>query len=197
MAFAIAALFVPSAPQKALFVIIAVACALTAPYRVWLTAKERAEASEKELALSRPLLIPEAVVSGAEVSLALTNVGRRPALEVSIDTIRSFDGVAEFDTIQILRPEDGRVLVGSRVTRSGGLRDVLGRVHLAATLSMQREGKAGTNFDVPFVFRYADPTGHSYEERSFGFSWIPSVTNIPADTQFLVRRLERVSSEST
>jgi hypothetical protein len=188
--FALAAVLVPTLSQKELFGGLAIVCAAFAFYRVWLVGILRAEALQNELLLSRPIVVPEVVGRADPIGLSLTNVGQRPALGITIGAIQSINGTAEFDTVQILRPEDGRFTTTFRVAGGSDLRSVLFGVHLTAVLTRQREGKVGHDFTVPIVLKYMDQVGKQFEERSFGFCWIPSATGAPIDAQMLIRRID-------
>src|SRR5262249_14384973 len=147
---------------------------------------------EEALHSTRPVVIPEVQRFGEHdkrIRVLLMNVGPVSALNVRIDKVQAIGSVAEFETVQVLRPEDGRVEVNVRLVQAHDVGQVLGSVHLVAALRLQREGKAGQDFVVPMRLTYSDPTGQTYEDDTFCFAWIPSVTRAPIDTELIVRRL--------
>jgi hypothetical protein len=190
--FAFGAAWMPSLPQKALFATMTVVCLTYAFYKVWQIEAKRVEELEDKLRQTRPLLIPEVQQPseyGEPLRLLMTNIGQLPALNVRIKKIEAIGKIAEFETVQVLRPEDGRIEVKTRFVQANDLRAVLGSVHLVAALRFQREGKTGKDFVVPLLLTYADPMQRTYEETTFGFAWIPSVTGIPAETEMIIRPL--------
>jgi len=186
---AFAAFWLPTAPQKVGFAGTAMLCVVIAVYRIWRAAELRAGDLERRLDASRPHVIPEIVSHDGTLAIALTNVGGEPALGVAIEGLRSFDGLAQFDTIQVLKREDGRVIPSLRCPRMLDLARVFGAIHLSAVLTGRRNGRTETDFKIPLTIRYAGVNGHQFEDRAFCVSWIPSPTGAPIDTQTVIKRL--------
>jgi len=187
LVLAVAALWLPTTPQRIGFMAVSILCVLISVYRVWLAADLRANDLSQQLLSARPVVVPEAVDDHDHLTIGLTNIGAEPALAITIASLRSFDGNAEFDTIQMLSPKDGQVFVRARFSQMADLRKVLGTIHLTAAMTGQREGREGTEFTIPLILHYSDVRGKMYEDRSFSFSWIPH-TKAPNDTQFVIKR---------
>jgi hypothetical protein len=189
--FALAVAFVPELSQRVLLGALALLCFCYAVFRMWRAAVIRLDEHERKTLLDRPFVVPEVSTdrSTHAASVFVSNVGTHPALGVVVRPIRSFDGSATFAAIQTLKASDGRVELP--ICMTGGrndLRSILGSIHIAAALHAQREGKSGTDFVVPLTLRYFDHAGREFEDNSFEFSWIPSPTGAPIDTQLVIKR---------
>lgn len=188
--FAVAAALVPTVRQSVLFIVLAIVCFVSAFYQMWLSAAKRVEELLAEIWQTRPIVVPEVETRNGDVAIFLANAGRRPALGVAIASIHALDGNAEFETVQVLRTEDGRMPVTVRTAGGDDLRKILARVHLAAALSGRRADKGENDeFMVPIRLRYTDELGAgAYEDDSFEFCWLPTPRRPPTDMQLTIRR---------
>lgn len=191
--FAVAAAWMPGLPQKTLFGALTLVCLAIALFKVWQAEARRVLELETVLSANRPFVVPEVLRDNDRrrpVRLAVTNVGQRPALGVSIARLgRLPDRLAEFETVQVLRPEDGRIHVSIRTVGGGDLEDVLSFLHFADAMHAQRAGANAneSDFVVPLHLTYSDSTGQRYEDQSFGFAWLDSATGIPLNTELIIR----------
>lgn len=192
--FAVAAAWMPSLPQKALFGTLTLFCLAIAFFKVWQLEAQRVLELETVLSTNRPLVVPEVLRDRdrrGPTQLTIANVGQRPALSIRIERLGQLpDRVAEFETVQMLRTEDGRISVSIRTSDGGDLEEVLSFLSFVDAMRVQREDVPDhkRNFTVPLCLRYSDSAGQMYEDRSFAFMWIDSVTGIPLNTELVIRR---------
>src|SRR5215467_13692438 len=103
--FALAAVLMPSVPQKALFGTMTLVCLSFAFFKVWQMEAKRVEELEETLQSTRPIVIPEVQRFGEydkRIRVLLTNVGRVPALNVRVDKVQAIGSIVEFETVQML-----------------------------------------------------------------------------------------------